>query len=342
MTPNLGPLFTAVSEQRPASLRYNDRDRTIDPYRLDFQRGRWYLTGFDRGQGRGAQLPGRSHRRCRRPSATPALVRRPETAVEGGAAQPWQFGEGDPVTARLLGRSRSGRAGCEVTSATNRAEERHDGSLVFRVAVTNWPAFRSFVLTFLEHAEILSPPELRDADDRVVLDGRDVSRLTADDRMRRMLSIIPWVAAQRRRAHRRRCAERFQIDRKALVADFEILSFVGVYPYTPDTQIDAVIEGDMVYVHLPQWFDRPLRLTPEQGMSLVASAQSLVSIPGADPEGPLARGIDKIATSLGVDATPVEVTLGTGRGRHHGRAPGAPPSTTTRSRSTTTPTAATS
>jgi proteasome accessory factor C len=136
-----------------------------------------------------------------------------------------------------------------------------------------------------------------------------VSRLTADDRMRRMLAIIPWVAAQDGVSIDEVC-ERFQIDRKALVADFDILSFVGVYPYTPDTQIDAVIEGDMVYVHLPQWFDRPLRLTPEQGMSLVASAQSLVSIPGADPEGPLARGIDKIAASLGVDATPVDVTLG--------------------------------
>lgn len=136
-----------------------------------------------------------------------------------------------------------------------------------------------------------------------------MSRLTADDRMRRMLSIIPWVAAQGGVTVDEVC-ERFQIDRKALVADFEILSFVGVYPYTPDTQIDAVIEGDTVYVHLPQWFDRPLRLTPEQGMSLVASAQSLLSIPGADPEGPLARGIDKIAASLGVDETPVEVTLG--------------------------------
>jgi predicted DNA-binding transcriptional regulator YafY len=39
--------------------------------------------------------------------------------------------------------------------------ERDDGSVVFRAEVTNWPAFRSFVLTFLEHAEILSPPELR-------------------------------------------------------------------------------------------------------------------------------------------------------------------------------------
>jgi predicted DNA-binding transcriptional regulator YafY len=29
------------------------------------------------------------------------------------------------------------------------------------VAVANRDAFRSFVLTFLDHAEVLSPPELR-------------------------------------------------------------------------------------------------------------------------------------------------------------------------------------
>jgi proteasome accessory factor C len=128
--------------------------------------------------------------------------------------------------------------------------------------------------------------------------------------MRRMLSIIPWVAARGGVPIDEVC-ERFQIDRKALLAGFDILAFVGVAPYTPDTQIDAVVDGDVVYVHLPQWFDRPLRLTPEQGLSLVASAQSLLSVPGADPEGPLARGIDKIAASLGFDPDgAVDVSLG--------------------------------
>ena len=36
-----------------------------------------------------------------------------------------------------------------------------DGSVVFRLAVTNREAFRSFVLGLLDHAEVLAPPELR-------------------------------------------------------------------------------------------------------------------------------------------------------------------------------------
>jgi len=39
---------------------------------------------------------------------------------------------------------------------------RHDdGSVDLAMVVTNPEAFRSFVLGFLEHAEVLSPPELR-------------------------------------------------------------------------------------------------------------------------------------------------------------------------------------
>ncbi len=40
-------------------------------------------------------------------------------------------------------------------------EEEPDGAVVVELPVTNRAAFRSFVLSFLEHAEILSPPELR-------------------------------------------------------------------------------------------------------------------------------------------------------------------------------------
>jgi predicted DNA-binding transcriptional regulator YafY len=41
-------------------------------------------------------------------------------------------------------------------------EERGDGSVVIELPVTNADGFRSFVLGFLDHAEVLSPPELRD------------------------------------------------------------------------------------------------------------------------------------------------------------------------------------
>ena len=158
--PNLGPLFTAVAERRSAAFRYNDRDRTVDPYRLDFQRGRWYLTGFDQ-----EKEEERNFRVDRIDGEVtlgePRSFDRPETGVRGGPAQPWQFGEGDPITAELLvDRDQAGWVRGHLGEDAV-AEERPDGSIVFQVGVNNWPAFRSFVLTFLEHAEILAPAELR-------------------------------------------------------------------------------------------------------------------------------------------------------------------------------------
>ena len=56
----------------------------------------------------------------------------------------------------------------------------------------------------------------------------------------------------------------------------------------------------------------PLGLTPEEGLALVAAGTALLATPGADPDGPLARGLDKLAGVLGV--RPGE-DLGVGLGR---------------------------
>ncbi len=42
------------------------------------------------------------------------------------------------------------------------AERHDDGSIELVLPVSNPTAFRSFVLTFLEHAEVIEPQELRD------------------------------------------------------------------------------------------------------------------------------------------------------------------------------------
>jgi proteasome accessory factor C len=76
---------------------------------------------------------------------------------------------------------------------------------------------------------------------------------------------------------------------------------VGIPPYTPDQLIDLEIEDDRITVNLGSYFRRPLRLTPDQALALVTAGQSLVSVPGTDPEGPLARGLAKLAGALQLD-----------------------------------------
>jgi proteasome accessory factor C len=140
-----------------------------------------------------------------------------------------------------------------------------------------------------------------------------MSRATANDRVQRTLAMIPWIAARPEGVPIDELCARFGVDRRTLIDDLTTASFVGVAPYTPDTQVDVVVEGGRVWVHLPQWFDRPLRLTPEQGLALVVAGQGLGSVEGADPDGPLSRALAKVAASLGlVDGDAVDVRLGSG------------------------------
>jgi ABC-type dipeptide/oligopeptide/nickel transport system ATPase component len=66
------------------------------------------------------------------------------------------------------GKSVTSRALTQLIESPGRIVEgqvlyhREDGSVVVEEVVCNREAFRSFVLTFLEGAEILGPPELRD------------------------------------------------------------------------------------------------------------------------------------------------------------------------------------
>ena len=88
----------------------------------------------------------RARRRSRRAAPAP-----------GCPGDPWQLGEGDEVVARLLVDPDQATWAARQLGDKVPAEARGDGSVVFDVAVTNWPAFRSFVLTFLDHAEVLGP-----------------------------------------------------------------------------------------------------------------------------------------------------------------------------------------
>ncbi len=137
-----------------------------------------------------------------------------------------------------------------------------------------------------------------------------MSRVSASQRVQRLLSLIPWVAANAGPSIDEVCS-RFGIGRAQLVDDLSLASMVGIYPYSPDALVEVVIEEDRVWVYYPLSFDRPLRLTAAEALALLAAGQVVLQSPGADPDGPLARGLAKVARSLGVDpSSQVDVQLG--------------------------------
>jgi proteasome accessory factor C len=127
-----------------------------------------------------------------------------------------------------------------------------------------------------------------------------MARPSADDRLRRLLAIVPWVAANDGPKVADVCA-RFGVTQAELLADVDLLQYCGVYPFTADVLMEVRIEGDRIWIQYADWFNRPLRLTPEEALTLVASGRTLLAVPGSDPAGPLARGLDKLAGALGVD-----------------------------------------
>ncbi len=137
------------------------------------------------------------------------------------------------------------------------------------------------------------------------------ARLTAQERLKRMLAIVPWVAAQPEGAAIDEVCVRFGLDRAQLQECLDTAFMVGVHPYTPDALIDVVVDHERVEIRLPDFFTRPLRLTPEQAFALVTAGQSLQAVPGADPDGPLARGLAKLSAALGTGSSEVvDVDLG--------------------------------
>lgn len=122
----------------------------------------------------------------------------------------------------------------------------------------------------------------------------------ADQRLRRLLALVPWVASQDGPRIGDVCS-RFGCTEEELVADLGLLFLCGVHPFTPDTLIDAAVEDGRVWIRFADWFARPLRLTAAEGLALVAAGNALLAVPGTDPDGPLARGLAKVAAVLGVD-----------------------------------------
>ena len=137
-----------------------------------------------------------------------------------------------------------------------------------------------------------------------------MARPSADARLRRLLALVPWVVSHDGPTLEAVCA-RFGLGPDELLADLDLVFLCGVHPFTPDSLIDVVIAEGRVWIRYADYLGRPLRLTPEEGLALVAAGAAALAVPGADPVGPLATGLAKLAAVLGVDPdTALDVELG--------------------------------
>ena len=120
---------------------------------------------------------------------------------------------------------------------------------------------------------------------------------TAQDRLRRLLIMLPWLM-ERGEVPLAEVAQRFDMSESDVVDDLERVAMCGLPPYV-DEMVDVFVDDGLVFVGVPRLFTRSLRLTAPEGFSLLAAGRAALELPGVDPDGPLARGLAKLADSLG-------------------------------------------
>lgn len=161
--PELLRMVRAVADRRVVTFEYETAEgtvgtRSVEPWFVRFERGRWYLRGFDRDR----REP-RHYRFDRIRGAvrvTTDAATEPPEKEQPGTADPWEYGEGEPMTVELwIDPLLAPRLAPQLESYASRPGE--DGGTVWTFSVTNWPAFRAFALSHLDRAEVLSPPEAR-------------------------------------------------------------------------------------------------------------------------------------------------------------------------------------
>jgi proteasome accessory factor B len=160
----LAPLFDASRRRCVVELTYRGRDRRVEPWGLTSKFGHWYLVGRDLDVGemrvfRADRIGGEIV--ATEPGAfTVPPDFRADAYLED---QPWEYGSGRalPVRIRVDAGPTAELAG-EIPPDTP-IEREADGAAVIELAVVNLDGLRSFVLGFMDHAEVLSPPEARTA-----------------------------------------------------------------------------------------------------------------------------------------------------------------------------------
>jgi predicted DNA-binding transcriptional regulator YafY len=162
VTPGLAVLFEAVGRHATVSFSYRGAQRRLDPYGVVLRWGHWYVVGHDRD--RDAPRAFRVDRIEGDPEVGPAGAFTPPAGIDPAdfvRADPMTYGEDQPVEARVL--VDAPRAGwvAEQLGDESVAERRPDGSMVVTLPVVNRAAFRTWLIDLLDHAEVLSPPELR-------------------------------------------------------------------------------------------------------------------------------------------------------------------------------------
>jgi predicted DNA-binding transcriptional regulator YafY len=332
VAPGIDQLFRAISVGAQVRFSYRGEDRKVSPVRLRFSGGNWYLVGWahERGAARSFRvdrIEGELHLGAPGSGRLDA-----DQLVEVDAPdEPW-VAPGSPTPATelvlLVDPLYAWRVVAEV-GVERVVERRADSSVVVRVEVGREEAARSWLLSFLEHVEVLEPRSMRESlidwlEATISLERTEPEEIDAGDldapaglpgaattsptqrRLHRLLAMLEWLAAAGT-VSTTEVAHRFDMTEAEVVSELELAACCGRPPFSPGELMDIVVDVDQVTARLPE-MSRPRQLTPSEGVALAAAARMILALPGADEEGPLARALAKLELAIG-EHQAVEVAL---------------------------------
>jgi proteasome accessory factor B len=164
IAPALATLFDAFRRRAVVTFSYRSETRTVEPWGLTSKRGHWYVVGFDRAREavrafRADRIEGDVEVGDSEAFDVPGDFRADDHIEDRG----WLLGDAPTMNVRLAVDADHLDGVVAELGADARVETDAGGQTFVDVSVSNQAAFRSFVLGFLEHAEIVDPPDVRAA-----------------------------------------------------------------------------------------------------------------------------------------------------------------------------------
>jgi proteasome accessory factor C len=330
----LDRIFQAISTSAEVRFSYRGEEREVTPVRLHFSGGHWYLSGWshERGAGRNFRVD-RIDGFVTVGAAGSGVLAPEQTVALDAPDEPWVSPDSPtPATELMLlvDPLYAWRVTAEVGDG-HLIERRSDGSVVLKVSVGREEAARSWVLSYLDHVEVIEPASFRrsllewlDA----IVDARRTESVdvtladfegAVDDhdhpdgavpptqrRLRRLLGMLEWLASAGT-VPTSEVAARFAMTEAEVVAELELAACCGRPPFSPGELMDIIVDADLVTARLPE-MSRPRQLTPAEGVALSAAARTILALPGSDGDGPLARALAKLDRALG-ERRSIEVAM---------------------------------
>ena len=118
-------------------------------------------------------------------------------------------------------------------------------------------------------------------------------------RLRRILLLLPY-AIRHPGVSVDELAKKFDIKKRDLIEDLNLVFLCGLPGYGPGDLIEATVDEDRVYVRMADYFGAPLRLTPAEALALYAGGSALASLPGMEEADSLRRALGKLGRALGL------------------------------------------